>query len=298
MSCICILTWILGDLLSFSEIWKMLEARRILGMKLPVVAIVRKTRLDASLNHSEESVLERLWDVRLSINLLHVVIDDSRLEHARVQEREPHLWFEELSLRQGFLRALLLIRLQLKLLFFFGEGVVGVQSDGLVGTTERPDLCTALKDSLVFLELLTIPGQKHLLALLGTLGSGKILWKGLTLILLRLGWWQRRCSLGGSRLSRFRFLLCLSRSGRSCWSSCSGSSSRSTSRKFSWLFRLVPHFINPFHESRDHDTFSHICLRRRCRGHKKAFYVGFDERKHIVNAFYETFFDLWNNLDH
>ena len=69
----------------------MLEARRILGMKLPVVAIIRKTRLDASLNHSEESVLERLWDVRLSINLLHVVIDDSRLEHARVQEREPHL---------------------------------------------------------------------------------------------------------------------------------------------------------------------------------------------------------------
>lgn len=60
-------------------------------MKLPVVAIVRKTRLDSGLDHSEESIFERLWDVRLSINLLHVVIDDSRLEHPRVQEREPHL---------------------------------------------------------------------------------------------------------------------------------------------------------------------------------------------------------------
>ena len=60
-------------------------------MKLPVVAIVRKTRLNTGFDHSEESIFERLWDVRLSINLLHVVIDDSRLEHACVQERESHL---------------------------------------------------------------------------------------------------------------------------------------------------------------------------------------------------------------
>ena len=65
----------------------MLEARRILGMKLPVVAIVRKTRFNSGFHHLEECVAERFWDVRLSINLLHVVINDSRLEQARVQER-------------------------------------------------------------------------------------------------------------------------------------------------------------------------------------------------------------------
>ena len=65
----------------------MFEARRIFGMELPVIAIVRKTRFDSGFNHLEESVAERFWDVRLSINLLHVVINDSRLEQAGVQER-------------------------------------------------------------------------------------------------------------------------------------------------------------------------------------------------------------------
>ena len=55
-------------------------------MELPVVAIVGKTRLDTSSHHLEESVFERLRDVRLSVNLLHVVINDSRLEHTRVKE--------------------------------------------------------------------------------------------------------------------------------------------------------------------------------------------------------------------
>ena len=122
----------------------MLEARRVFGMELPVVAIVGKTRFDSSSHHLEESVFERLWDVRLSINLLHVVIDNSRLEQSRVQERKPHLRFEELSLSQGFLGAFFLVRLQLKFFFFLSEGVVSVESDGLVGTTEWPKRRTAL----------------------------------------------------------------------------------------------------------------------------------------------------------
>ena len=96
----------------------------MLALELLVVVVVGKARLDTSLDHLEVSFLESIWNVRLRIDLLHLLIDDTRLVATSVQKRASHLCLKEFILSQSFLSAFFLVRLNVELLFFSTHGVV------------------------------------------------------------------------------------------------------------------------------------------------------------------------------
>ena len=62
----------------------MLVTIALLIFDLLEVVIVSESRLDASLDHPEVGLLERLRDIGFCINLLHPLVDLSRLELAHV----------------------------------------------------------------------------------------------------------------------------------------------------------------------------------------------------------------------
>jgi len=49
----------------------------MLALELLVVVVVGKARLDTSLDHLEVSFLESIWNVRLRIDLFHLLIDNT-----------------------------------------------------------------------------------------------------------------------------------------------------------------------------------------------------------------------------
>lgn len=96
------------------------------ALELLVVVVVGKARLDTSLDHLEVSFLESIWNVRLRIDLFHLLINDTRLVTTSVQKRASHLLLKEFVLRQSFLSTFFLVRLNVELLFFSTQSVVRI----------------------------------------------------------------------------------------------------------------------------------------------------------------------------
>ena len=107
-----------------SDLIEVRESILLLSLELLVVAIVGKTRLDTSFDHLEISLFQGIWDISLGVDLLHLLVNNSRLVASRVQERASHLGLEEFVLTQGFLGAFFLVGLDVEFFFFGTQSVV------------------------------------------------------------------------------------------------------------------------------------------------------------------------------